>query len=885
MDIDELKDKFASITRATIGHTVHPYINKSYTLLLKHMKSTRPLTEKEYESMETLMSDVSVEIIHDHRLSPEIKALIGYYQEEYDKILQHLKSRPPMAKPRGWFTYKETPKPKTFRVASQKVRATPKRATKVNISPLRATPFDAPVAPQKFARPTVRNRGTYPPLKQPTPVPPTSHVRTPTPQAAPQAAPQTAPLVAPQAAPAVQATPAVQRRKPRFTPNFRIDPTLGLYQFIRGHRQPVTSNTTRYSPPKGYSKFQLNRSAKIIQAATRKYYLDVVCIQSGECIAFGQRIDDMNRALNYRKFDNVTNMALITSGANGVTFNLTYESGGTPYRGNAVLKLSLNVSSNNLMYEYVAGKYFINKMIYYHPIFLYTHGIYHRPFHINPYAPKVEDLNKLKLLDEDYNVACKESNKLSLLVQYINGKVIYEALPTMDTESIIKILYIIYYTLSALSTKFTHYDLHMGNVIIVDLGTPIEYRFPNGITLRTQYLPKLIDYGRCFFNHKVNSADIYEKVCRESACNRKIDVPTVNGPNRISMRCGSNVGFDYLRKDELLDFLYDESNSYKKNESHDLLLLYRINRWFMVKGRGEFIPQLVYGIGVKAQDYGTEENTTLGWPNQVNNVHDAKLALESMLPTTPVPTCSGILHIYDGKPMRFESLSQARFTPAQSSATHTSHTSHTSNASPVRAPRSSHSSMSSQSSHTPSIHASISLSHISPEVQLSPHDETEDEDRDTRYPTQQGQRTNHGNRVTNIIQISLFGNPSIPPNTKYIPYNINNDSLASFVYSLKNSIITNTTFVYTSKDEMIKFFESLCYHYVSFNLIENPPPPDVTKIILSAVPAKDTIDLIHRKMERMKEIPESRYQTAEQIQGVKDGLEMLKSHLQTLLGK
>lgn len=80
-------------------------------------------------------------------------------------------------------------------------------------------------------------------------------------------------------------------------------------------------------------------------------------------------------------------------------------------------------------------------------------------------------------------------------------------------RNIINIMIMIMYSLQIAydTTGFTHYDLHLGNILVVELDTPekvvINY---NGeeMVIVTKVIPYIIDYGRCYIN---DSAAIPDK--------------------------------------------------------------------------------------------------------------------------------------------------------------------------------------------------------------------------------------------------------------------------------------------------------------------------------------------------------------------------------------
>jgi hypothetical protein len=311
-----------------------------------------------------------------------------------------------------------------------------------------------------------------------------------------------------------------------------------------------------------------NRISKLIRSS--KMFLNKICPDSGACITFGNNIDQL-----YNYFNGFTNFDYVVSpikrigspSANGFINEIEYDKSG--YKAHAILKSSQKTISDNLVYEYIVGIKYINRQIKLFPCFVQTYGLYFYDSLINWNLfknTKKLDKNNLQHLilqkNIDYEKACKESKYASILIQHIHeAKSITDMLDNRNfvNEDLLHIMFILYHTLSSLSKTFTHYDLHTGNVLLYKPKDNhyIEYHYhTDGITQSfcSSYIPKIIDYGRSFFNNgNINGRKIYNKVCSTRKCN----------PN-----CGSNKGFQWL---DPIPYIHISSS--KKNESHDLRLL------------------------------------------------------------------------------------------------------------------------------------------------------------------------------------------------------------------------------------------------------------------------------------------------------------------------
>jgi len=278
-------------------------------------------------------------------------------------------------------------------------------------------------------------------------------------------------------------------------------------------------------------------------------FLQTICSDSGVCIAFGQKADELTHFFNgFTNFDNVISpiKRLGAVSANGFVKEIAYEKQG--YKAHAILKSSQNINADNLVYEYLVGIKYVNRIMKQFPCFIQTYGLY---FYDNEAswqqmkgAEPIEKtiLKQLKIQNSvDYSKACKESKYASLLIQHIKdvkdlSTYLYSQL--FIKECLLYVLFIVYQALSAISKTFTHYDLHSGNVLIYEpvKGKYIKYNYHQSdgtvIHFYLPYIVKIIDYGRSFFdNGNVNSKKIYDKICTVNNCNPQ---------------CGANYGFSWL---------------------------------------------------------------------------------------------------------------------------------------------------------------------------------------------------------------------------------------------------------------------------------------------------------------------------------------------------
>jgi len=368
-----------------------------------------------------------------------------------------------------------------------------------------------------------------------------------------------------------------------------------------------TRKTIRKTP----TKSQKSQAIKVIgrflekkKDKIRKHFLTTICSDSGVCMALGKELDIIRKFFNgFTDFNYVVDTKGIGSvSANGFVMKLTYQK--DDYKSYAILKSSQermdpdnpdNVPANqpdNLVYEYAVGQ-FINKQCKIFPCFLETYGLYYyksdefwNRFNVNRnHASKSILKDSLKHETEieiDYAKACSHHKHAAILIQDIDNPIsLKELLEENFNENFMNfnLLYIliqVYYPLAMLANEFTHYDLHLSNVLIYKLpeNQHIEYEFTdsdnNTFSFNTKYIVKIIDYGRSFFRDSDtnNSLTIYTKLCEISDCSKQ------HKSYYRDKKCGSAYGFTWLLNTTIANLegtYYIDST--KRNMSHDLLLV------------------------------------------------------------------------------------------------------------------------------------------------------------------------------------------------------------------------------------------------------------------------------------------------------------------------
>jgi hypothetical protein len=489
-----------------------------------------------------------------------------------------------------------------------------------------------------------------------------------TPKASPKVSLKVSPKVSPEKS---------LSQKPILTPEIRktMNDILAKNSTQKSIPKASTPKITKALTPKNRSlklkEFKEKRAAKKIalfmkQNETRRkdIFGDAICSDNGICVGFGKQ---KKRQSDFFEFDNFKYATYPTKtlgkpSANGFVKQFTYSREG--FVSYAVLKSTQRKTADNIAYEYLVGKY-LNEVSKRFPIFVETYGLYTFEESYNRNLLKILDHNTgLTPLDpQNISKVCSKSSTLCVLIQHLKDAVTLSEL-SLNHKFIVfdahYVFYQIYFALSQLRKDFTHYDLHMSNVMLYEpvKGGHIEYHYHlpgKVITFKSIYIVKIIDYGRSFFN---GNEEYYDKVCKEKACD----------PN-----CGHYLGFSYFNKDFTKDKDTYYINALHKHESHDLRLLYEfrnnspINVYRghdLTKNYVKLFDDVVYGVGLATEykRYSTMEDLT--HDHLIHNVTDANKRFEQIIDTPLAKEINdytyeksikiGELHVYsDGRELEF----------------------------------------------------------------------------------------------------------------------------------------------------------------------------------------------------------------------------------------
>lgn len=326
----------------------------------------------------------------------------------------------------------------------------------------------------------------------------------------------------------------------------------------------------------------------------------------------------------------------LKSRVNGNITELYYKK--EEYFTTAILKSSKYEKSDNLLYEGIVGL-FINKLTKIYPCFVETYGLYcynndtsYSKINCSEYIEPVilqTELTKVKNIDKStLEKAFTHPLLFTIIIRNIpNSKTLNNLLKTNNDFIINDLSYVlfqIYAPLCVLFQKFTHYDLHLGNVLLHELkeNSHIEYHYElNGTrcAFKCKYIAKIIDYGRSYFNDETDnevtssSKKIYEQLLKIPTFKKKKDL----------------VGFQWF--DTQLKQKNYFISSIVRNASHDLKLLNDIKLNYAEKIKQynpaiyEILNYVKYGEGIRGKNYkqyGTKENITQSIPHTINNLLD-----------------------------------------------------------------------------------------------------------------------------------------------------------------------------------------------------------------------------------------------------------------------
>lgn len=432
--------------------------------------------------------------------------------------------------------------------------------------------------------------------------------------------------------------------------NKRKNKTIKKYIFSGGN---ITKSKTKLSP---LLKNPESRYANVLNVICGPN-------TRGECVDFGSYRSAINRYFenfNIKKNkDNIKNFKKIgQASANGMIFELKFTKNN--YTSYAVLKTESALSqdiSDALFYEYYIGKYFINKYLNIFPCFVETYGAYElihddvkqwvagltsyaklnyydvkfgksfgnvtlERLEIPNYGQLATQIEEIKYDNIDAKSVAEETCKygsqhnFAILLQHYDNLTpisnIIDNEPDISVKiqnlnEIYQLLFQVYFCLHCMKKKFTHYDLHKSNALAYKpyVGknyVVMNYHTNDGkiITFPTEYIMKIIDYGRCYFNDSgarvKNTKKIAEQLCIDSTMSRseKMKKPCYysNDNGTKQYYCGEPYGTNSILGEYKFvpqsNKLVKIPNSWNhtcppdNNVSHDLRLLNSLKNYLLI---------------------------------------------------------------------------------------------------------------------------------------------------------------------------------------------------------------------------------------------------------------------------------------------------------------
>lgn len=167
-----------------------------------------------------------------------------------------------------------------------------------------------------------------------------------------------------------------------------------------------------------------------------------------------------------------------------------------------LLKAPLNLDSDNMSYEYYVGSILNELRIQNIPCFALTYG----RFAINLSDSDILSTFDNKSVSHVIYEYIRNGNKTFTLYDYIS--ILKENINTKEIQTnLINILMMLLISLYMGQTKFnfTHYDLHLNNILLYKLDNITEYQVDiNGDIFKIilEYFPYIIDFGRSHINNE-----------------------------------------------------------------------------------------------------------------------------------------------------------------------------------------------------------------------------------------------------------------------------------------------------------------------------------------------------------------------------------------------
>ena len=349
------------------------------------------------------------------------------------------------------------------------------------------------------------------------------------------------------------------------------------------------------------------------------------------------------------------------------------------------------VSCDNLFYEYIVGHFFINNYLNKLSCFVKTYDYYYTPEGI--IAKKITDLiqyipppdpETFFDIGFDTEIECIPNNTQAILIQWLSSttnekssisssKSLQDYLKSPDSatfieEELVNVLLQVYIPLAMLDDTFTHYDLHIGNIQLMEINgddiSHINYEYiykGNTISFKSRYIVKIIDYGRSYFwlNERINSKAIYDNLMKKGGYPfYECGLNWLEKKAEDLLSCSRpNTSYDLVALYDSMKYVMEKNPS--RNDNRFFNTIVKNLPWVLNKYSGaltfldwrEVLPEYLnnssnetYKKQVKAHiDPENEKRAEEGKlpilsDNTIYDIHNCVEALISMLPNPPEPS-------------------------------------------------------------------------------------------------------------------------------------------------------------------------------------------------------------------------------------------------------
>jgi hypothetical protein len=401
---------------------------------------------------------------------------------------------------------------------------------------------------------------------------------------------------------------------------------------------------------KGGSIFKTKHKKKISHSLKNRQQnltniLKKYCSNSGNCLALGVYGDYIKLFFDdFRNLSNIDYLNLKKIGSdsnNGFIIEVPFKKDG--YTSYAALKCINGADNDNLFYEYYVGKFFINKYLKKLPCFVETYDCYKFKNRIS-WAATYTDvksnmisgkniskrIERIEVNENDmslFDMSCTNSELICILIQHFDKFYSFgDKFDQLNLDNMkydyYYLWYQLYYALFCLNDNYTHYDLHDGNLFMYKPYDGkkyilMKYHSENNIyEFKSEYIVKIIDYGRNYFNNgKITTKEIVDYICNSQTCQ----------PN-----CGEDYGYLSVATNTDSPEDWHWINPAEPNMSHDLRAVSKYAKYYVNNNDFSFLGLLPEYL----EPQGTPENLNTT-KDKIYNVYQMCEILEDIMNNNP----------------------------------------------------------------------------------------------------------------------------------------------------------------------------------------------------------------------------------------------------------